>query len=126
MASRTGNLGEKMGTQSRSGIPLKEFYSAADRSGNAAAELPGTYPYTRGRAKPPQASAGWIHRELSGEGDPQRSNAQLKYLIGLGQMGVDVIGDSPTQSMLDADHPLVKHSVGTQGVSLCCLHDYFE
>lgn len=115
-----------MGTQSRSGILLKDFYSASDLSVDAGLELPGTYPYTRGRARPPQASAGWIHRELSGEGDPQRSNAQLKYLIGLGQMGVDVIGDSPTQSMLDADHPLVNHSVGTQGVSMCFLHDYVE
>lgn len=116
-----------MATQSRSGIGLKEFYSAADVGSDAGAcELPGAYPFTRGRARPAQAAAGWIHRELSGEGDPARSNAQLKYLIGIGQMGVDVIGDSPTQSMLDADHPLVTHSVGTQGVSLCYLSDYVE
>lgn len=115
-----------MGTHSRSGIPLQDFYTAADRGATATAELPGAYPFTRGRALPRNATAGWIHRELSGEGDPKRSNEQLKYLIGLGQMGVDVIGDSPTQSMLDADHPLVNHSVGTQGVSLCFLHDYVE
>jgi hypothetical protein len=29
-----------------------------------------------------------------------------------------VIGDAPTQSMIDADHPLLAHAVGTQGVSL--------
>lgn len=115
-----------MGTHSRSGIPLQDFYTAADRGADAAAELPGAYPFARGRARPSNAERGWIHRELSGEGDPRRSNQQLKYLIGLGQMGVDVIGDSPTQSMLDADHPLVTHSVGTQGVSLCFLHDYVE
>lgn len=108
--------------QSRSGIPLQAHYVASSSTG----EVPGVYPFTRGRALPPHAGNGWIHRELSGEGDPQRSNEQLHYLIGIGQMGVDVIGDSPTQSMLDADHPLVRHSVGTQGVSLCRLEDYVE
>ncbi|MBI5720511.1 MAG: acyl-CoA mutase large subunit family protein [Burkholderiales bacterium] len=117
-----------MGLQSRSGIPLKPFYTAQDAA-MPAPELPGVFPFTRGRARPAQAAQGaegWIHRELSGEGDPRHSNAQLKYLIGIGQTGIDVIGDSPTQSMLDADHPLVEHSVGTQGVSLCTREDYLQ
>jgi len=112
-------------TASRSGIPLKDFYAAS--AGVAARdEIPGAYPYTRGRHRPAQSGQGWIHRELSGEGNARRSNEQIKYLIGIGQMGVDVIGDSPTQSMLDPDHPLVKNAVGTQGVSLCCRQDYLE
>jgi methylmalonyl-CoA mutase, N-terminal domain len=111
---------------SRSGIPLKECYTGADRGLPEAGEAPDVYPFTRGRARPPHARTGWIHRELAGEGDARRSNAQLKYLIGIGQTGIDVIGDSPTQSMLDADHPLVAHSVGTQGVSLCHLADHVE
>ena len=112
-------------TASRSGIKLRDFYGAA--TGVAVSgEVPGTYPYTRGRHRPAQAGHGWIHRELSGEGNARRSNEQIKYLISIGQMGVDVIGDSPTQSMLDADHPLVKNSVGTQGVSLCCSQDYLD
>jgi len=67
---------------------------------------------------------GWIQRELSGEGDARRSNAQFKYLIQQGQSGIDLIGDSPTQSLMDPDHPLAKHVIGTQGVSLCCHNDY--
>lgn len=114
------------GATTRSGIPLKTHYTTEDISSSGQGEVPGKFPFTRGRARPPQAGSGWIHRELSGEGSARRSNEQLKYLIGIGQMGVDVIGDSPTQSMLDADHPLVKHSVGTQGVSLCCLNDHIE
>jgi methylmalonyl-CoA mutase N-terminal domain/subunit len=110
---------------SRSGIALKAFYTAADR-GVATDEVPGTYPFTRGRLRPAQAGHGWIHRELSGEGDARRSNAQLRYLIGLGQSGVDVIGDAPTQSMIDADHPLVAFAVGTQGVSLSTQADHVE
>ena len=69
---------------------------------------------------------GWIHRELSGEGDPAKSNEQLRYLISQGQMGIDVIGDSPTMAWMDPDHPLAAHAVGTQGVSLCCRRDYQE
>lgn len=114
-----------MNAQSRSGVSLKSFYSAADHE-SVADEAPGVYPFTRGRLLPQHAASGWIHRQLSGEGDPRHSNAQIKYLIGLGQTGIDVIGDSPTQSMLDADHPLVAHSIGTQGISLCRLDDYIN
>ena len=51
---------------------------------------------------------------------------QLKYLLEKGQTGIDVIGDSPTQACMDPDHPLAVNTVGTQGVSLCCLNDYRE
>ena len=112
-------------TQSR--VPLKRVYGPPDLQGldylrdlNA----PGSYPYTRGRSADLYAKGAWIQRELSGEGDPRRSNEQLKYLIRKGQTGVDVIGDSPTQACLDPDHPFSTHAIGTQGVSLCCLQDY--
>jgi methylmalonyl-CoA mutase N-terminal domain/subunit len=69
---------------------------------------------------------GWIQRELSGEGDPARSNEQLKYLIANGQTGIDVIADSPSNALLDPDHPMAVNSVGTQGVSICSLQDFRE
>jgi methylmalonyl-CoA mutase cobalamin-binding subunit len=40
----------------------------------------------------PEERGGWIQRELPDEGDPARSNAQFKYLLSKGQMGLDVIG----------------------------------
>jgi methylmalonyl-CoA mutase N-terminal domain/subunit len=112
--------------RTRSGIPLKPFYTPDDVPDLDYAErlgAPGAYPYTRGRR---DSVGGWMQRELSGEGDPSRSNQQLKYLIAQGQVGIDVIGDSPTQCGLDPDHPLAAHAVGTQGVSMCCLQDYRE
>ncbi len=112
---------------SRSGIPLRQFYSGDDSACvNYARDLgnPGDFPYTRGRRADLYDAEGWIQRELSGEGDPARSNEQLKYLISQGQMGIDIIGDSPTMAMMDPDHPLAAQAVGTQGVSLCCLDDY--
>ncbi|MFH2131350.1 MAG: methylmalonyl-CoA mutase family protein [bacterium] len=114
-------------TTSRSGIPLKSFYTPGDtRSQDYDRDLnaPGEFPYTRGRNANP--SGGWIQRELSGEGEPLRSNEQFKYLISKGQTGLDVIGDSPTMACLDPDHPLAANTIGTQGVSLCCLQDYRE
>jgi len=103
----------------RSGIDLKPFY------GPDSAEQPGQFPYTRGRFAQAK-SGGWQQRELSGEGDGKRSNEQIKYLLELGQNGVDIIGDGPTMSMFDADHPLLASAVGTQGVSLCCRQDYID
>ena len=46
--------------------------------------------------------------------------------MSLGQTGLDVIGDSPTMSLMDADHPLALYTLGTQGVSLCRHDDYRE
>ncbi len=109
---------------SRSGIPLRPYYEG--RSGPDRMEPPGEYPYTRGRRAAAPDTGGWIQRELSGEGSPERSNAQIKYLIGKHQLGIDVIGDSPTMGMLDPDHPLAAGTVGTQGVSLCCKDDYLQ
>jgi methylmalonyl-CoA mutase N-terminal domain/subunit len=73
-----------------------------------------------------ERSTGWVHRELSGEGSPARSNAQLRRLIEHGAAAVDVIGDAPTMALLDPDHPYSRHSAGTNGVSLCRAADFDE
>ncbi|WP_027365043.1 acyl-CoA mutase large subunit family protein [Desulfotruncus alcoholivorax] len=113
---------------SRSGIPVKDFYDCKDIGQTRARDVskPGEFPFTRGRRAQAQSMGGWIQRELSGEGEPSRSNEQIKYLLGKGQMGIDIIGDSPTMAMLDPDHPLAANAVGTQGVSLCCKDDYLK
>lgn len=105
---------------SRSGIRLQAHYTAGD--GPPEPPPPGQFPFTRGRHG--QVRGGWIQRELSGEGGPATSNAQLRFLLAHGQTGIDVIGDSPTMALLDPDHPMARHAIGTQGVSLCCKADY--
>src|SRR6478672_8389347 len=113
---------------SAAGIPLRPFYEPgeADRD-YAKIGDPGAYPYTRGRMGPPAARRrGWIHRELSGEGSPRRSNQQLRSLLAHGARGIDVIGDNPTMSALDPDHPMCVPAVGTTGVSLCRKQDFTE
>ena len=108
----------------------KPFYRPEDISGrDYAADLndPGTYPYTRGRLTRPRHHAGsWILRELSGEGSPAQSNHQFRDLIARGALGLDVIGDAPTVTCLDPDHPFARAAVGTQGVSICRFQDFVE
>ena len=107
----------------------QSFYGPADATVDYARDLgdPGQFPYTRGRRAPSAAAgSGWIHRELSGEGDPRRSNGQLHRLLADGALGVDVIGDNPTQSALDPDHPMCEAAVGTTGVSICRARDFVE
>ncbi len=123
----TNNQGSPaLHTESR--IPIQPLYRPQDVAAQEYEQQfgdPGAFPFTRG-ARPAGARRGWIHRELSGEGDPRRSNEQFKYLLGLGQMGLDVIGDTATMGLLDPDHPFARHAVGTQGVSVCCLDDFRE
>jgi len=112
--------------KTRAGIPLKPFYTAADVGpappGDGPDE-PGAFPYTRGPRREPRP---WIHRELSGEGGPRRANEQFKYLLSLGQRGIDVIGDVPTATCMDPDHPICANSIGMTGVSLCRQQDYLD
>ncbi|MBO3745222.1 hypothetical protein J5X84_04015 [Streptosporangiaceae bacterium NEAU-GS5] len=110
------------------GISLRAFYGPADAVG-AYERIgdPGEYPFTRGRLRPPHGRPrGWIQRELSGEGSPRRSNAQFHALLAHGALGIDVIGDNPTMSALDPDHPMCEPAVGTTGVSLCRKQDFIE
>jgi methylmalonyl-CoA mutase cobalamin-binding domain/chain len=111
-----------MKMQTRSGVLLQHAYLSRDGEG----ERPGEFPFTRGRLANAHAQTTWIQRELSGEGNGKRSNAQICYLLEHGQTGIDVIGDAPTQSLLDPDHPLAQEAVGTQGVSLCRKQDFLD
>ena len=93
--------------RSRSDIAVKPFYGPEDSAAldyEKALGDPGSYPYTRGRRARLERGGAWIQRELSGEGPPARSNAQFRYLIEKGALGLDVIGDAPTVACLDPDH----------------------
>ncbi|MDP6709202.1 MAG: methylmalonyl-CoA mutase family protein, partial [Alphaproteobacteria bacterium] len=111
--------------KSRSGIPLEPFY---EKDGGDDGDLgaPGAFPYTRGRHARTRSGGSWIQRELCGEGSPTDSNKLIRYLLDVGQTDIDIVGDAPTMSMMDPDHPLSIPTAGTQGVSACCRQDYLE
>jgi methylmalonyl-CoA mutase N-terminal domain/subunit len=119
------------GLSTDAGVPLRAVYRPEDAAAvDYERDLgdPGAFPFTRGR-RPPRAngaSAGWIQRELSGEGSPSRSNGQFRQLLAHGARGLDVIGDTPTMAALDPDHPMCVPAVGTTGVSLCRKQDFIE
>ncbi len=80
--------------------------------------LPGSYPFTRGpyptmyRAKP------WTMRQYAGYGSAEDTNRRYKYLLSIGQTGLSMAFDLPTQLGLDPDHPLAWYEVGKVGVSM--------
>ncbi len=51
------------------------------------------------------------------------SNARFKYLLGLGQTGLSVAFDLPTQMGLDSDASMAAGEVGRAGVAIDSLQD---
>lgn len=69
------------GSRTRSNIDTKRYYSASDldHDKDGQDEVPGAFPFTRGRHRTRPGNGSWIQRELSGEGSPERANEQLRY-----------------------------------------------
>src|SRR5919199_2828355 len=126
MSTTAGQASAELRTDS--GIPLEQVYRPGDVTGlDYERDLgdPGTFPYTRGQ-RGGGATEGWIQRELSGEGSPARSNDQFHKLIAHGALGLDVIGDTPTEALIDPDHRMARPAVGAAGVSICRRLDFVE
>jgi methylmalonyl-CoA mutase N-terminal domain/subunit len=114
--------GEKLpGFKSLSGIDYKEFYDASDWNGEL--ESPGSYPFTRGIHENMYRGRLWTRRQQSGFGTPEESNQRIKYLLSVGQTGVNMDVDVATKTGLDADYPLAQADVGLQGTSMSTYED---
>ncbi|TAK35929.1 MAG: methylmalonyl-CoA mutase [Chloroflexota bacterium] len=84
---------------------------------------PGEYPFTRGLFPTGYRSRLWTFRQYSGLGTAADTNARYKYLLSLGQTGLSVAFDLPTQTGLDADDPRAYGEVGRIGVAVSSLAD---
>ena len=84
---------------------------------------PGEFPFTRGIYPLMYRERLWTMRQYAGFGTAAQSNARFKYLLELGQTGLSVAFDLPTQMGMDADHPMSKGEVGRVGVSINSLRD---
>ena len=110
--------------KSLSGIEYKEVYTPKDGSG--APELPGAYPFTRGIHRTMYRGRLWTRRQQSGYRSARESNERIKYLLSVGQTGINMDPDLPTHLALDPDNPLAQGDVGLQGTSLVTYEDMVD
>jgi methylmalonyl-CoA mutase, N-terminal domain len=97
------------------GTPLAPWYGRD--------EMPGTYPYTRGRTERGYLDQLWVMGMYSGYGTPRETNARFKRLLEAGQTGLSIALDLPTQMGLDSDNPLADGEVGRVGAPLDTVDD---
>lgn len=107
--------------QTRSGIPLKPHYEAADV--RAHPPPPGRFPYTRGIHADMYRGKVWTMRQYAGFGTPVQTNERFRFLLQQGQTGLSLALDLPTQLGLDSDDPLALGEVGKVGVAIDSLAD---
>ncbi len=84
---------------------------------------PGEPPFLRGVHPLMYRSRLWTMRQYAGFGDATASNRRYHYLLSLGQTGLSVAFDLPTQMGYDADHPRAAGEVGRSGVAISTLED---
>ncbi|HIP57137.1 MAG TPA: methylmalonyl-CoA mutase [Ignisphaera aggregans] len=79
--------------------------------------FPGQYPFTRGIYPTMYRGRPWTIRQYSGYGSAEETNKRYRYLLSIGQTGLSMAFDLPTQLGLDPDHPLAYYEVGKVGVA---------
>jgi methylmalonyl-CoA mutase N-terminal domain/subunit len=62
-------------------------------------------------------------RQLAGLGGADSTNARFKYLLAMGETGLSLAFDLPTQLGLDPDDPRAEAEVGLAGVSIATVDD---
>jgi methylmalonyl-CoA mutase N-terminal domain/subunit len=90
---------------------------------DAAFEVPGQWPYTRGIHPTGYRGKLWTMRQFAGFGSARDTNERFKFLLSQGQTGLSVAFDFPTLMGYDADHPRSEGEVGKTGVSISSLAD---
>ena len=85
--------------------------------------LPGDQPYTRGIYKNMYRSRTWTMRQYAGFSSAEETNKRFKMLMELGQNGLSVAFDLPTQLGLDSDDPMSEGEVGKVGVAIDSIED---
>ena len=109
-----------------SGISIEPLYTAEDLADwDPAARLgyPGVFPFTRGVYPTMYRSRWWTMRQYAGFGTPEETNRRFRYLLKMGQTGLSVAFDLPTQIGYDSDHDLARGEVGRVGVAVDSVRD---
>jgi len=121
-------LGERQDVfETHSQIPVKRLYTPKDIEDfdyERDTGFPGDYPFTRGIYPVGYRSRTWQARQVCGFGTPEETNERLKYLIEMGETGVTVVFDLPTNNhAIDSDNPLAEGQVGMNGLPVDTLQD---
>ena len=106
----------------RSGIPLKDFYTVEDIP--AEPPLPGAAPFTRSIDSSGYVGRPWVMGQYGGFGSAAETNQRFRQLLASGQTGFSVALDLPTQLGLDSDDPRAAGEVGRVGVPIDSLADF--
>jgi methylmalonyl-CoA mutase N-terminal domain/subunit len=115
-----------MNSETESGTPFQDVYSAADLAGfdpERALGDPGEFPYTRGVYPSMYTSRPWTMRQYAGFGTATESNARYLELIKHGTTGLSVAFDLPTQMGYDSDAAVSAGEVGKVGVAIDSIDD---
>jgi methylmalonyl-CoA mutase N-terminal domain/subunit len=103
------------------GIEVRRLYTPLDLEGWDYLEklgFPGAYPFTRGVYPTMYRGRPWTIRQYAGYGSAEDTNERYRYLLSIGQTGLSMAFDLPTQLGYDPDHPLAWYEVGKVGVSM--------
>ncbi len=88
--------------------------------------LPGYAPYTRGIHERMYRGKVWTMRQYAGFSSAVETNKRFKMLLELGQKGLSVAFDLPTQIGLDSSDSLSEGEVGKVGVAIDTVDDMKE
>jgi methylmalonyl-CoA mutase, N-terminal domain len=88
--------------------------------------VPGEYPFDAGIHPTGYTTRLWTMRQLAGLYDAAATNERFHYLLGLGETGLSLAFDLPTQLGLDPDDPRSLGEVGRTGVSIVTVDDLAE
>ena len=113
---------------SEEGLEIKGLYTPLDTEGagwNYLDKLgfPGTYPFTRGVYPTMYRGRAWTIRQYAGYGSAEDTNSRYRYLLSIGQTGLSMAFDLPTQLGLDPDDRLAWYEVGKVGVSMPSVNE---
>jgi methylmalonyl-CoA mutase, N-terminal domain len=106
-----------------SGIEVKDVYTALDVASEAAEELPGAYPMTRGIRASMYRCKPFSMRQVVGLGTAAEANARHLFVLAQGQTGLSNDFDLPTLTGYDSDDPCAEGEVGRVGVAIDTIHD---
>jgi methylmalonyl-CoA mutase, N-terminal domain len=119
--SRVHDSGRNFETDS--GIPVGRVYGPKGKPSVDRLGLPGETPFTRGIYPNMYRERLWTIREYGGFGNARDTNKRFRYLLNLGQTGLSVAFDLPTQLGLDSDNARSQGEVGKVGVAISTLEN---